>query len=110
MDEYQNLQSHLTIEEFDNKYIDIDRITKEKTIYNIYNNSIKEPYHNFWFLADHCKFLKTYENKKNIYSLVFSFNSKYEKHKNILSTITKILEHVKNICKSKYVNIDYISP
>ena len=34
MDEYQNLQNHLTIEEFDIKYIDIDRITKEKTIYN----------------------------------------------------------------------------
>ena len=111
MDNNQNLQYHLTnINTFDIKNIDIEKITTDKTIYNIYNNSINEPLHNFWFLVDNCKYLKTYENKNNSYSLVFVFNNKYEKHNKMLSYIKKIIEHIKTICNEKHDNIDYVLP
>ena len=51
MNNSQNLQYHLTNTDiFDGKNIDIDKICIEKSIYNIYNNLINEPFHNFWFL------------------------------------------------------------
>jgi hypothetical protein len=111
MDNNQHLQYHLTnINTFDIKNIDIEKITVDKTIYNIYNNSINEPLHNFWFLVDNCKFLKSYENKNNSYSLVYVFNNKYEKHNKTLSYITQLLEHIKTICIERYNNISYILP
>lgn len=111
MDEYQNLRTHLTnTDKFDIKHIDIENITNKKNIYGIYNNTIKEPYHNFWFLADNCKFLKIYENKNNSHSLVFSLNTKYEQHRNILSVINNILEHIKNTCIPIYEKINYTLP
>jgi hypothetical protein len=111
MDNNQNLQYHLTnVNSFDNKNIDIENITIEKTIYSIYNNSISEPFHNFWFLVDNCKFFKSYINKNNSYSLVFVLNNKYEKHKKVLIYIKQLLEHIKLSCEKKYEIINYNLP
>ena len=113
MDNNQNLQYHLSnINIFNSKNVDIDieKINLDKTIYNIYNNSINEPFHNFWFLVDNCKFLKSYDNKNNSYSLVFALNNKYEKHNKILLYIKQLLNYIKNTCLEKYKDIDYILP
>ena len=111
MNNSQNLQYHLTNTDiFDGKNIDIDKICIEKSIYNIYNNLINEPFHNFWFLVDNCKFLKHYNNKNNSHSLVFVLNNKYEKHKKILLYIKNLLNYIKTICLEKYKDIDYILP
>jgi hypothetical protein len=98
------------IDIFDVKNIDIEKIKKDKTIYNLYNNSIKEPLHNFWFFVDNCKFLKYYENNNNAYSLVFMFNNKYEKHNKLLLYIKQIIEYIKIICSSEYNNIEFVLP
>ena len=111
MDNNQHLQYHLTdINIFDVKNMDIEKIKIDKTIYNLYNNSIKEPLHNFWFLVDNCKFLKYYENNNNTYSLVFIFNNKYEKHNKLLLYLKQILDYIKNMCSSEYNDIEYILP
>ena len=111
MEDNQNLHYHLSnINIFDSKNIDIDKINLEKTIYNIYNNSINEPFHNFWFLLDNCKFLKSYDNKNNSYSLVFALNGKYEKHNKLLLYIKQLLNYIKNTCSEKYKDIEYILP
>ena len=99
-----NLNYHLTnLDSFNELSIDIDKknITKEKYIYNIYNNNIYEPFHNFWFLINYCKFIKYYD-KNNI--VCFALNEKNEEHKKILNTLENIANYVKNIFEEVFKN------
>ena len=101
MDE-NDLEYHLTdIDNFNKDYIDInkDSITKDKTINNIYNNQIDEPFHNFWFLINHCKFIKEYNDFNTLY---FALNNKNKEHKKILDYLKKILEYIKENYKIKF--------
>lgn len=103
MDE-DDLEYHLTdIDNFNKDYIDINRdsITKDKTINNIYNNQIDEPFHNFWFLINHCKFIKGYNDFNTLY---FALNIKNKEHKTILDYLKKILEYIKENYEIKFKN------
>jgi len=101
MDE-NDLEYHLTdINNFNKDNIDInkDSITYDKTINNIYNNQIDEPFHNFWFLINHCKFIKEYNDFNTLY---FALNNKNKEHKKILDFLKKILEYIKENYEIKF--------
>ena len=52
------------VDNFDITYIDYEKMTT-KTIYNLYNNNVKMPLHNFWFIFTNCKFINIQDNNKN---------------------------------------------
>ncbi len=68
------------INTFDNKNIDIEKVSSDKTIYNIYNNSVKEPLYNFYFLADNCKYNIMVFDKKHVILCIISLYFIYLKY------------------------------
>jgi hypothetical protein len=84
---------------FDNKIIDYDEILSNKNIFNIYNNSICEPFHKFWFLLDNTKFINMYYD----YNIVrFAINNKNSKMKSIIDYIKNIANYMISIIKEKF--------
>ena len=84
---------------FDNKIIDYDEILSNKNIFNIYNNSISEPFHKFWCLLDNTKFINMYYD----YNIVrFAINNKNSKMKNIIDYIKNIANYMMSIIKEKF--------
>lgn len=103
----ESLYYHLTdINKFDINNIDVnqDNLNKNKTIYNIYNNTISEPLHNFWFLLNYCKFIKNYDDKK----LYFALNNKYMEHIKILDYLKNILIYIQQICEKKFQDEKFV--
>jgi hypothetical protein len=85
----------VNLDEFTNDTIELEPLT-EKTIYNIYNNNVKFPSHNFWFILDHVKFINITDNKNNKKSIKISFNDKFKDNKKTVDCIYAICKHVEN--------------
>ncbi len=82
---------------FDKNIIDHENFNINKDIYNLYNNTIEEPLHKFWFILDSAKYINNYYDY-NI--LKFVINDKNTKIKKTLDFIKNISENIKN----KYIN------
>ena len=105
-----DISTYLTkVNKFDPKSIDFEQIKKDKSIYNIYNNSIREPFHNFWFLLNNCKFIKLYENDKSM-SIKIALNDKNDKHNKTLEYIKDIIKFIHSECLNVFPKITYEVP
>lgn len=105
-----DILAYLTkVNKFDNKVIDFETIKKDKTIFNIYNNSIKEPFHNFWFLLNSCKFIKLYENERSM-AIKIALNDKNDKHNKTLEYIQETMKFIHSECIKIYPKITYETP
>ena len=105
-----DISNYITkIDKFSKKCIDIENIDTSKTIYNIYNNTIKEPFHKFWFILNNCKFIKIYENSKTT-NIKFALNDKNEKHNLLLEFIKKIIINTHLECIKLFDDITYSIP
>jgi hypothetical protein len=82
---------------FDKNIIDHENFNLNKDIYNLYNNTIEEPLHKFWFIIDTAKYINNYYDHS---ILKFAINDKNIKIKKTLDFIKYISENIKN----KYVD------
>lgn len=92
---------------FNSEIIDNDIIVTNKTYFNIYNNSIEEPFHKFWFHVDNAKLTNIYK-EHNIYR--FAINNKNEKNKKLLDYLKKLFEYIKTLFNKIYKNISVEIP
>lgn len=86
------------IDEYNNETVEFEALT-EKTIYNIYNNNVKFPSHNFWFMLNYVKFIKIDDMKNNKKSIKISFNDKFKDNKKTVDCIYSICQFVESECK-----------
>ena len=102
------MNNYITItDSFNSDIIDNDIIVPNKSYFNIYNNSIEEPFHKFWFYVDNCKLTNIY-NEHNIYR--FAINNKNEKNKKLLDYLKKLFEHIQSLFSKIYNNITFEFP
>jgi len=94
MNDYKELLTNINA--FNTEWIDYENYST-KTIYNIYNNNVKIPCHNFWFIFTNCKFINIQENKNSKKLLRFSINGKYGENKKAVDCILTICDFVKNV-------------
>ena len=67
------------VEKFNANIIDHDPIVETKKFFNIYNNSIDEPFHKFWFHIENAKFINAYNDP--VTTIRFAFNNKNDQIK-----------------------------
>jgi hypothetical protein len=88
------IEKYITnINNFDINMIDHERFNLNKDIYNLYNNTIEDPLHKFWFIIDSAKYINNYYDY-NI--LKFVINDKNDKIKKTLDFIKTLSENIKN--------------
>jgi len=105
----EDVSNYITkINKFDHNIIDFEQIKKDKFIYNIYNNSIKEPFHNFWFLANNCKFIKLYDNKNIVVKI--ALNNKNDSHNKLVEYMKEIIKFTHSECSKVFPDITYEIP
>ena len=97
----------ITIDKFNHEIIDHDIIVKDKTFFNIYNNSIDEPFHKFWFLIENAKLTNIY-NENTV--LRFALNNKSEKNKKLLDYLNELFEYLKKLFINIYPEIIIETP
>ena len=82
------IEKYITnINNFNINIIDHEKFNINKDIYNLYNNTIEDPLHKFWFIIDSAKYINNYYDY-NI--LKFVINDKNIK-------IKKTLDFIKNV-------------
>jgi len=111
------LQRLTKIDNFNENIIDHDTIVENKKYFNIYNNSIDEPLHKFWFLIENTKFINIYDQTNTNSNLSnntnqtirFALNSKNEKTKKLLNYIQNLANHIQKLFDKtfKEIIIDY---
>jgi len=102
------MNNYITVtDNFNSEIIDNDIIVPNKTYFNIYNNSIEEPFHKFWFYVDNAKLTNIYK-EHNVYR--FAINNKNEKNKKLLDYLKKLFEYIKTLFNKIYTNISVEIP
>lgn len=97
-----NYNDYITdLDKFTTDNIDYEQYKGDKVYYNIYNNSIKEPLHNFWFLIRNVKIIST--NNKYIR---IALNIKNNDHNKVINIIKNII----NFLREKYEHDDILYP
>ena len=97
------MNSHIAVtDNFNSIHIDHDIIVPDKVYFNIYNNSLDEPFHKFWFYVENAKFINSYSDN-NVFR--FAFNNKNEKIKKVFTYIKNIFEHMKSLFQKIYPDI-----
>ena len=100
------MTTHITkTDKFNEKIIDHD-IAEKKVFYNLYNNSIVEPLHKFWFYIENAKVINKYSSERGE-SFRFALNNKTDNVIKFTEYIKNIIEYVKNIISSSTINIEY---
>lgn len=91
---------------FKPEMVDHDIIVLKKNYFNIYNNTIDEPFHKFYFYINDAKLTNIYN--ENIYR--FGINSKNEKNKKLFEFMTNLFNHVKKLFVNLYPEIEIELP
>jgi hypothetical protein len=111
---YIMLTNHITkLDKFDPKILDHDTIIETKKYFNIYNNSIDEPLHKFWFLAENAKFINIYNssntNNQPNQIIRFALNNKNDKTKKLITYWKELGKHLEKIFYKTFdkIIVDY---
>lgn len=92
---------------FNEKQVDNDVITENKTYFSIYNNKINQPFHKFWFTLSNCKYFTSY----NGYStLRFAFNNKSNSSQKFIQFIKKLSDYLKKIFEKTFDDVTIDCP
>lgn len=102
------MNTHITITDtFKPSIVDHDIIVQNKTYFNIYNNSLDEPFHKFWFYIENAKLMNIY-NENNIFR--YALNNKNEKIKKIIDYLKKLFEYIQSLFIKTYPDITFEIP
>lgn len=102
------MNNHITqIDKFNSETIDHDIIVSNKTYFNIYNNSLDEPFHKFWFFIENAKLTNIY-NENSVFR--FALNNKSDKNKKLIEYLKNLLEYIKNLFIGTYPEIVVDTP
>jgi hypothetical protein len=94
--------SHITLTEiFKPEIVDYDSIVPNKMFFNVYNNSLDEPFHKFWFYIENAKLINNFDD--NI--LRFALNHKNEKIKKIITYLKNLFDYIQSLFKKMYEDI-----
>jgi hypothetical protein len=89
------MNNYITItDSFNTDIIDNDPIISSKIFFNIYNNSIEEPFHKFWFNIENAKLINIY-TENNIYR--FAINNKIEKNKKVMDYLKNTFDYIQKL-------------
>jgi hypothetical protein len=95
------------IDKFDSGIVDHDIIVPNKYYFNVYNNSLDEPFHKFWFFIENAKLTNIY-NENSIFR--FALNNKSEKNKILIDYLKKLFSHIKSLFEKMYPEIEVEIP
>lgn len=102
------MNSHITITDvFKSDIVDHDIIVSNKSYFNIYNNSLDEPFHKFWFYIENAKLMNMY-NENSIFR--FALNNKNEKIKKLIDYLKKLFEYLQILFNRTYPDISFEIP
>jgi hypothetical protein len=102
------MNSHISITDtFKSEIVDHDIIVSNKSYFNIYNNSLDEPFHKFWFYIENAKLINLY-NENSIFR--FALNNKNEKNKKMIEYLKKLFEYLQTLFQRSYPNISVDIP
>ena len=95
------------LDNFDPNILDHDPIIESKKYFNIYNNSIDEPLHKFWFLAENAKFINIYNSTNQTTNTIirFALNNKNEKTKKLITYWKELGKHLEKTFDKTFSNI-----
>ncbi len=92
---------------FNEKQVDNDNITENKTYFSIYNNKISQPFHKFWFTLSNAKYFTNY----NDYStLRFALNNKSPSIQKFILFIKKLSDYLKNLFNKTFDGVTVDCP
>ena len=86
---------------FKPEIVDHDIIVPKKNYFNVYNNTIDEPFHKFYFYIGDAKLTNIYN--ENIYK--FGLNNKNEKNKKLLEYMENLFSYIKSLFVNLYPEI-----
>ena len=89
-------------DKFNSETIDHDIIVPNKTYFNVYNNSLDEPFHKFWFFIENAKLTNIY-SENCIFR--FALNTKSDKNKKLIEYLKNLFEYIKNLFIKTYPEI-----
>jgi hypothetical protein len=102
------MNNHITqIDKFSPDIIDHDIVVPNKTYFNIYNNSLDEPFHKFWFFIENAKLINIY-NENSVFR--FALNTKSDKNKKLIEYLKNLFEYVKKLFICTYPDIIIENP
>ena len=102
------MNTHITlIDTFKPDIVDHDIIVPNKTYFNIYNNSLDEPFHKFWFYIENAKLMNIY-GENSIFR--FALNNKNEKNKKLIDYLKKLFEYIQSLFIKTYPDITFEIP
>ena len=102
------MKTHITLTDtFKSDIVDHDIIVPTKSYFNIYNNSLDEPFHKFWFYIENAKLMNIY-NENSIFR--FALNNKNEKNKKLIDYLKKLFEYIRSLFVRTYPDITFDIP
>lgn len=97
------MNNHIAqIDKFNSDTIDHDIIVPNKTYFNIYNNSLDEPFHKFWFFIENAKLINIYD-EHTVFR--FALNNKSDKNKKLIEYLKNLFNHIKKLFLKIYPEI-----
>jgi hypothetical protein len=102
------MNTHITnTDTFKPDIVDHDIIVPNKLYFNIYNNSLDEPFHKFWFYIENAKLMNIY-GENSIFR--FALNNKNEKNKKIIDYLKKLFKYIQSLFIKTYPDITFEIP